>query len=163
MLFDYQKSVQEAGHLEAYNYWVLMKGDEQESDKWIESNQVKWDEFIKWFGKNKLQINLQIKITLMIDMSLVTNGKIDQEMMIIIIINEKKHTTIDVMTNLLLKIKKDMIRQKRRDERIINTPAKIVNSVQSDRAELAKIDEMINKLEMKIQVLTELRNELVRK
>ena len=56
-----------------------------------------------------------------------------------------------------------MIRQKRRDERIINTPAKIVNSVQSDRAELAKIDEMINKLEMKIQVLTELRNELVRK
>lgn len=59
--------------------------------------------------KNKLQINLLIKITLMIDMSLVTNGKIDQEMMIIIIINEKKHTTIDVMTNLLLKIKKDMI------------------------------------------------------
>lgn len=59
--------------------------------------------------KNKLQINLQIKITLRIDMSLVTNGKIDQEMMIIIIINEKKHKTIDVMTNLLLKIKKDMI------------------------------------------------------
>lgn len=57
VLFDYQKSVQEAGHLEAYNYWILMKGDDQESDKWIESNQEKWDEFINWFGKNKLQIN----------------------------------------------------------------------------------------------------------
>lgn len=57
ILFSYQKQVQLAGHIEAYNHWILMKGDEEEFNKWHSSNKDKWDRFIKWFGTNGLKIN----------------------------------------------------------------------------------------------------------
>jgi len=57
ILFTYQKQVKDAGHIEAYNHWILMKGDEDGFDKWQSANKEKWDSFIKWFGDNGLKIN----------------------------------------------------------------------------------------------------------
>ena len=57
ILFSYQKQVKEAGHIEAYNHWILMKGDEDGFDKWLSANKEKWDSFVKWFSENGLKIN----------------------------------------------------------------------------------------------------------
>ena len=58
VLFEYQKKLKLAGNFEAYNHWLLMKGDEDGFDKWYSGNKVKWDKFVKWFGENPLQLNL---------------------------------------------------------------------------------------------------------
>lgn len=55
-LFSYQKKVKESGHMEAYNHWILMKGDEDGFDNWLSSNKDKWDSFKKWFGENGLKL-----------------------------------------------------------------------------------------------------------
>ena len=57
VLFSYQKKVKEAGHIEAYNHWILMKGDENGFDTWLSANKDKWDEFVKWFGDNAISID----------------------------------------------------------------------------------------------------------
>jgi hypothetical protein len=57
ILFDYQNKVKEAGHFEAYNHWILMKGDNDAFDLWYNSNKVKWDAFIKWFSDNGLKVD----------------------------------------------------------------------------------------------------------
>lgn len=57
LLFDYQKKVKDAGHLEAYNYWVLMKGDEPAFNSWCKQNKAKWDAFLKWFSDNGLSVD----------------------------------------------------------------------------------------------------------
>ena len=57
ILFAYQKQVKDAGHFEAYNHWILMKGDEDGFDKWLSTNKDKWDNFTKWFRENGLKIN----------------------------------------------------------------------------------------------------------
>ena len=56
-LFTYQKQVKDAGHIEAYNYWILMKGDEEEFGKWYSENKEKWDSFVEWFLENGLKID----------------------------------------------------------------------------------------------------------
>lgn len=57
VLFDYQKSIYDAGHLEAYNYWILMKGDEDGFQQWQSENKEKWEKFVDWFTENKLSIS----------------------------------------------------------------------------------------------------------
>lgn len=57
ILFSYQKQLKEVGHMEAYNHWILMKGDEDGFDKWQTANKEKWDSFTKWFSDNKIQID----------------------------------------------------------------------------------------------------------
>ncbi len=57
VLFSYQKKVKEAGHIEAYNHWILMKGDEDGFDEWQSANEDKWSRFVKWFGENGLKID----------------------------------------------------------------------------------------------------------
>jgi tetratricopeptide (TPR) repeat protein len=57
LLFSYQKKVKEAGYIEAYNHWILMKGDEDGFDKWLSTNKDKWESFTKWFRENGLKIN----------------------------------------------------------------------------------------------------------
>jgi len=57
VLFTYQKKVKEAGHIEAYNHWILMKGDEDGFDKWHDANKDKWDSFVTWFNDNGLKID----------------------------------------------------------------------------------------------------------
>ena len=56
ILFNYQKEVKEAGQLEAYNYWILMKGSEDEFGKWRTANKEKWENFVKWFNDNGLKV-----------------------------------------------------------------------------------------------------------
>ena len=60
-LFDYQKKVKDAGHMEAYNYWVLMKGDEDGFLKWQSANKEKWEAFITWFLENQMKVNNENK------------------------------------------------------------------------------------------------------
>ncbi len=52
VLFDYQKKIKDAGHIEAYNHWILMKGDEEGFDRWHAANRTQWDAFAKWFNDN---------------------------------------------------------------------------------------------------------------
>ena len=61
ILFDYQDRIQNAGHLEAYNHWILMKGDEDEFNIWELANKEKWTRFIQWFSDNGLQVNASNK------------------------------------------------------------------------------------------------------
>jgi tetratricopeptide (TPR) repeat protein len=56
VLFSYQKSIKDAGHIEAYNHWILMKGDEEGFDNWYSSNKDKFDSFVKWFTDNGLRL-----------------------------------------------------------------------------------------------------------
>jgi len=56
-LFDYQKKVLDAGHMEAYNHWILMMGDEAAFNTWVKENEDKWDGFIAWFKKNPMQLD----------------------------------------------------------------------------------------------------------
>jgi tetratricopeptide (TPR) repeat protein len=57
VLFDYQQKVLKAGHMEAYNHWILMKGDEDEFEKWRDENEEKWKSFIQWFSANPLKLD----------------------------------------------------------------------------------------------------------
>lgn len=57
VLFEYQKKIKDSGHMEAYNYWILMQGDKYEYMNWEMANQEKWNAFIDWFGKNPIEIN----------------------------------------------------------------------------------------------------------
>jgi tetratricopeptide (TPR) repeat protein len=57
VLFDYQYRILKEGHLEAYNHWILMKGDEEGFRQWQEANTDKWNDFVKWFNPNTLLID----------------------------------------------------------------------------------------------------------
>lgn len=61
VLFDYHKKIQDAGHFEAYNYWILKAGDEEEYAKWKSDpeNGIKWDAFIDWFIENPMEVNAE--------------------------------------------------------------------------------------------------------
>ncbi|HMK24449.1 MAG TPA: tetratricopeptide repeat protein [Chitinophagaceae bacterium] len=61
ILFDYQQKIKNAGHFEAYNHWLLMKGDEEGFAKWQKDNKIKWNDFIKWYSENKIQLDLTHK------------------------------------------------------------------------------------------------------
>lgn len=61
ILFDFQKTIEENGHLEAYNHWLLMKGDEDAFIKWHDSNTEKWDAFVAWFTDNPIEVTNEKK------------------------------------------------------------------------------------------------------
>jgi len=57
ILFDYQRKIREAGHFEAYNYWLLSKGDEKAFEAYMKNNRSSWDAFISWYTNNAIEIN----------------------------------------------------------------------------------------------------------
>lgn len=57
ILFDFQMKLKDAGHLEAYNHWLLMNGDEAGFRAWKSANEGKWSSFIKYIQANKLRLN----------------------------------------------------------------------------------------------------------
>ena len=59
ILFDYQKKLLDAGHFEAFNYWFLMKGNEDEFVKWYKQNETKFNDFANWYFENPIKINEQ--------------------------------------------------------------------------------------------------------
>jgi Putative Zn-dependent protease, contains TPR repeats len=56
-LFDYQNKIFAAGHMEAYNHWILMQGDWDGFEKWNEENMDKWNQFVDWFIDNPIELN----------------------------------------------------------------------------------------------------------
>ena len=61
VLFDFQYRVLKAGHWDAYSRWILFKGDEAAGNAWVKANKKKWDDFVKWFMKNKLVLDATYK------------------------------------------------------------------------------------------------------
>ncbi|MFT3912207.1 MAG: tetratricopeptide repeat protein [Ferruginibacter sp.] len=57
ILFDYQNKIKDAGHLEAYDHWILMKGDEQVHKAWLVNNRPAWVSFFNWMKDNPIQID----------------------------------------------------------------------------------------------------------
>lgn len=57
VLFDYQNQLLKAGQLEAYNYWLLMKGDENAFLAWQQTDKAKWESFVAYMRSNPLQLN----------------------------------------------------------------------------------------------------------
>ncbi|MFD2718834.1 tetratricopeptide repeat protein [Hymenobacter monticola] len=56
-LFDYQRQIKQAGHLEAYNHWLLLAGDETGFSQWKKANPEKWNGFLGWFEGHPLQLD----------------------------------------------------------------------------------------------------------
>lgn len=56
-LFEYQKTIQEAGHMQAYNYWLLSQGDTEGFETWQEANEDAWDAFLEWYSPNPIQLD----------------------------------------------------------------------------------------------------------
>lgn len=52
-----KKQVKDAGHIEAYNHWDLMKGDEEAFGIWMNLNKEKWASFVEWFAENGMKID----------------------------------------------------------------------------------------------------------
>ena len=61
VLFNYQKKMIDLGLFEAYNYWLLMKGDEETFSKWYDQHQQEWKDFTGWFIENPLVIGEENK------------------------------------------------------------------------------------------------------
>jgi len=56
-LLSFQKELSDKGFLQSYNYWLMMKGDEDAFDKWYEANTEKFKSFTDWFGDNPLVVD----------------------------------------------------------------------------------------------------------
>ncbi len=56
-LFSYQNMIKESGNMEAYNHWLLMKGDDDAFNTWMASNKTKWDSFVKWYLANPIKLD----------------------------------------------------------------------------------------------------------
>jgi hypothetical protein len=61
VLFDYQEKILNAGHAEAYNRWILMKGDVDGFEQWRKAHETEWDAFIQWFRSNGLVLSNENK------------------------------------------------------------------------------------------------------
>ncbi|MCF6404011.1 tetratricopeptide repeat protein [Chitinophaga filiformis] len=59
VLFDFQRKVKEAGHLDAYNYWILGQGDEKVFGEWRSEHEQQWTDFMKWFKENRISITAE--------------------------------------------------------------------------------------------------------
>ncbi|WP_293308712.1 tetratricopeptide repeat protein [Pedobacter sp. UBA5917] len=57
ILFDYQQKLAELDFLEPYNHWILMIGDEPAFTKWQLANNSNWNNFLKWFNDNGLEVD----------------------------------------------------------------------------------------------------------
>jgi tetratricopeptide (TPR) repeat protein len=56
-LMEYQKSVLDAGHFQAYSYWIFGAGNPDEFDAWLSANRTEWDAFIEWFNQHPIELN----------------------------------------------------------------------------------------------------------
>lgn len=56
-LFEYQKKIKDAGQLEAYSHWILMKGNEDGFVAWKDAHKEAYDSFVSWFTANQLELS----------------------------------------------------------------------------------------------------------
>ena len=54
-LHEWLYTIREAGHLEAYNHWLLSAGDEVGFEMWMSNNPSLWEAFVEWFNENMLE------------------------------------------------------------------------------------------------------------
>ena len=54
VLFDYHRALIEAGHFEAYNYWLFSPGDPAAFASWRLTGGEAFDAFEAWFGQNPI-------------------------------------------------------------------------------------------------------------
>lgn len=55
-VIDRMKAIQEAGHLETYNHWLLSAGDPVGWEFWADSHKEEFNAFIEWFNANGMQV-----------------------------------------------------------------------------------------------------------
>lgn len=78
VLFDFQRKVREAGHLEAYNYWILGQGDDKTFGEWTSEHEKQWNDFMKWFKENRIMItnkNTFTRLGIVVDGAVRNEGK----------------------------------------------------------------------------------------
>lgn len=61
VLFEYQEKVRAAGHLEAYNHYILAGADETSFKEWAEANKDKLTNFINWYRENQITLDAKHK------------------------------------------------------------------------------------------------------
>ena len=61
VLFEYQEKVRAAGHLEAYNHYILAGADENSFKEWAAANKDKFTNFINWYRENQITLDAQHK------------------------------------------------------------------------------------------------------
>ena len=61
VLFDYQQRVAQAGHEEAYNYWLLNQGSPNEFKQWYQLHEANFKAFNEWFKENPLTLDAKHK------------------------------------------------------------------------------------------------------
>ncbi len=61
LIFEWQKELANHGFIEAYNYWLLMKGNPTEFNQWVQNNKSQYEKFSKWFQENPLKITSENK------------------------------------------------------------------------------------------------------
>ena len=59
IVFDWHKKLIELDYFESYNYWLFMKGNEDEFNAWLADHKDKFDAFFDWFTENPLDIDEQ--------------------------------------------------------------------------------------------------------
>jgi tetratricopeptide (TPR) repeat protein len=59
VLLERQAEMEKAGHLEAYNHWILMQGDAAGFEKWQSANEDKWKAFATWFSANRWKLDAE--------------------------------------------------------------------------------------------------------
>lgn len=62
VLLDYKKQILDAGHLEAYSYWIHSKGSDKEFEEWYNKNESLFKSFVKWFTANPLKLSLEHRL-----------------------------------------------------------------------------------------------------
>src|ERR1051326_9047811 len=50
VLFEFQQKIIDAGHFEAYNYWLLQRGDPEAYEDWKKRHEDEWEKFKDWFN-----------------------------------------------------------------------------------------------------------------
>lgn len=62
VLLDYQKQILEAGHFEAYSFWLHSRGDAKEFEAWYDKNEALFKDFVKWFTTNPLKLSMENRL-----------------------------------------------------------------------------------------------------
>ena len=63
VLYEYQEQIRAAGHLEAYNHYILAGADMDAFKEWAGANQDKFKNFMEWFRENTLSLDTDHKFT----------------------------------------------------------------------------------------------------
>jgi len=56
-IYPYQKKVMDAGHWEAYNYFLFSEALPEEFDLWLDGNREKYEAFVNWFNSDPFRLD----------------------------------------------------------------------------------------------------------